>query len=969
MFNSAIGHKIFLIFIFLIFTSIQFIPTARAGLSHDPALDWKTLHSKNFRLHYHNNAKQLAYKALAIAEQTHAKFSPIFDWQPEDPTDIILTDEFGLSNGYATPFPSNRSAIFLAPPDRLNSLEDYSDWLQTVITHEYVHILHLDKVNHGPKALRSIFGRFGGLWFFTVFPNAFQPGWVIEGLSTYYETDKERGVGRGQSSYFNMIMRMEVDAGVKTVRHVNQPTVDWPAGTIRYLYGVNFFNFVKERKGEEKIQAMVADMSTNWFPFLVNTNMKNTFGTGQGAIWDEFTGYLNQKYQPQIDKIEKSGIREGKQLTRHGYSTGASLVDDEGSLYYLKNDWRTHAALMVKRNGTDKAKHLTDVNFGATFDIHDTAGIVVAQAEICRNARVYFDLYLVNPKSGSKDKITNCGRYHYGAWMSDGKHIIAARLEMGKSSLHKLNLEGEVLETIWQARSGEILSGLDVSPDGKYLVSSVWRPNSGWNIEELELSSGKWRSLTATSTIEMQSRYTLDGKAILFSGDHGGVYNIRSLDRQTKKLVTLTNVKGGAFNPVLDTKSNSLYYTGYHSKGFDIYKVALAAQPLKTPAAKAGTSAAPEPITPLTTEVKETNYSPWATLRPRWWFPHVTLDDAGYELGVITSGWDVLEKHTYLLDLAYDVTNGWPVGSFDYIYDGWYVIPKLHASRYNEIQRSDNEDADPVRVRKHDLYQFEAILPWLKLDRLASLHVTALRDFQSDGWVEDKIVEEPDEIDNLAGAAIVYDSTWNYPRSISRSDGRHIRLVAENSEIIGGGDYTGGIYSLDWREYFQLFGEHVLSMRAVAGWGTGEPRPFRLGGSRRAGTVPSYLGSSVDSSPFNQRAYALRGYPTGLSILEGRRMQTASLEYRVPIFRTQRGITVPPIGLHQLHAAFFADTGGTWEDDENRPEKYYTGVGVELNTDIVFGYNFLLPLRIGFATGLDDVIGENQIYLQAGATY
>ena len=171
-------------------------------------------------------------------------------------SDIILTDEFGLSNGYATPFPSNRSAIFLAPPDRLNSLEDYSDWLQTVITHEYVHILHLDKVNHGPKALRSIFGRFGGLWFFTVFPNAFQPGWVIEGLSTYYETDKERGVGRGQSSYFNMIMRMEVDAGVKTVRHVNQPTVDWPAGTIRYLYGVNFFNFVKERKGEEKIQAM-----------------------------------------------------------------------------------------------------------------------------------------------------------------------------------------------------------------------------------------------------------------------------------------------------------------------------------------------------------------------------------------------------------------------------------------------------------------------------------------------------------------------------------------------------------------------------------------------------------------------------------------------------------------------------------------------------------------------------------------
>ncbi len=98
-------------------------------------------------------------------------------------------------------------------------------------------------------------------------------------------------------------------------------------------------------------------------------------------------------------------------------------------------------------------------------------------------------------------------------------------------------------------------------------------------------------------------------------------------------------------------------------------------------------------------------------------------------------------------------------------------------------------------------------------------------------------------------------------------------------------------------------------------------------------------------------------------------MQLASLEYRVPIFRFQRGITVPPIGLHQLHATIFADTGGTWDDDENRPDKYYTGVGVELNMDIIFGYNFYLPLRIGFASGLDDEIGENQIYLQLGATY
>lgn len=969
MFKCFACKKNFSVIGLLIGSVFLLMSAAEAGLGHDPALDWKTLHSKNFRIHYHDGGKEIALKALAIAEQAHSRLSPTFDWQPEDPTDIILTDEFGLSNGWATPYPSNRSAIFIAPPDRLNSLEDYSDWLHTVINHEYVHILHLDKATHGPKGLRSVFGRYGGLWFFTVFPNAFQPGWVIEGLATYYETDKSRGVGRGQSSYFDMLMRMEVDAGVKTVRHVNQPTVEWPAGTIRYLYGVNFFNFVKEKKGEEKIQAMVSDMSTNWFPFRVNTNLKNVFGKGQGGIWDEFTEYLISKYNPQLNKIEKAGVHAGEQITRHGYTTGESRVGQNGSLYYLKNDWRTHASLSVKRNGSGKSEHLTDVNFGATFDVHQSAGIVLAQAEVCRNARVHFDLYLVDTESGSKDRITDCGRYHYGAWMPDGKHIIAARLQMGKSSLHKLDLEGNELKTIWQARAGEVLSGLDVSPDGQRLVSAVWRPGTGWNIEELNISSGQWTTLTTTTTIEMQPRYTNEGGTVLFSSDHGGVYNIRSINRQTKKITTLTNVIGGAFNPTLDSKNNTLYYTGYHSKGFDIYKLALNQKSIPTPAAKTGASSIPEKITTQPENVIETDYAPWATLRPRWWFPHATLDDAGLEVGFMTSGWDLLERHIYQIDLAYDFTNKWPVGSFDYIYDGWYVIPKLHASRFNEIQRSSNEDFDPIRVRRHDLFQFEAILPWLRLDRLASLHVTALRDRESDGWVEDKIVEEPEEVDNLAGAAVVYDSAKNYPRSISRSDGRHIRLVAENSELIEGGDYTGDIYTVDWREYFQLFGEHVLSIRAVEGWGTEQPRPFTLGGSQRAGTVPAYLGSSVASSPFNQRSYALRGYPTGLSVLEGRRMQMASLEYRLPIFRMQRGITVPPVGLHQMHATVFADTGGTWDNDESKPETYYTGVGVELNTDIVLGYNFLLPLRIGFASGLDDDIGDNQIYLQFGSSF
>ena len=43
-----------------------------------------------------------------------------------------------------------------------------------------------------------------------------QPDWLIEGLAVYHETDRARGIGRGQSSYFDMLMRMEVARGVPT---------------------------------------------------------------------------------------------------------------------------------------------------------------------------------------------------------------------------------------------------------------------------------------------------------------------------------------------------------------------------------------------------------------------------------------------------------------------------------------------------------------------------------------------------------------------------------------------------------------------------------------------------------------------------------------------------------------------------------------------------------------------------------
>lgn len=68
----------------------------------------------------------------------------------------------------------------MTPPDGVDQLEDFDDWFQLLITHEYTHILQLDKVSDAPAFLQEIYGRN-----ILLLPGVFQPTALLEGLAVY----------------------------------------------------------------------------------------------------------------------------------------------------------------------------------------------------------------------------------------------------------------------------------------------------------------------------------------------------------------------------------------------------------------------------------------------------------------------------------------------------------------------------------------------------------------------------------------------------------------------------------------------------------------------------------------------------------------------------------------------------------------------------------------------------------------
>ena len=944
-----------------------------AAFTHDPDLNWRTLESENFIIHFHNGEEALIPKVTRIAEKAHTKVTEFFDWIPNSRTHIILTDRMDFSNAFAMPIPRNTMFIIVTPPGDSETISDYHDWLELVITHEYVHIVHVDKANGLPMGARNLFGRIA---FF--FPNALQPLWVLEGIASYLETQIEPGIGRGTNSAFRNLMRLEVESGVKPISQVNLPMVSWPAGTTRYLYGVYFFNFLRDTYGEDKIKAWVNNYGDNLIPFKINSNSKDIFKKDMTQLWAEFTDYLMKQFNPEIEKLKQSGLVEGKQMTRHGYLTGSPRSINTGDVFYIKNDWLEQPELMQIPAGTQQAEAIAKI-YDGSFDVHPDAGVLITQIDNYKNVNYFSDLYQINIQTGKKTQLTDGQRYTSAVWSPDAKNIAAIHVEKGGSSLHLLDDRGTFIKTLWESTNYEMVSGMDWHPVENKIVASIWRPGTRWNLEIFDLDSLQWKPLTSTDKTEAQPQFTADGKSIIFSADYGVANNIYRLELESGQVTQLTNVLGGTLSATALPDDSGYFYAGQHNTGSDIYFLPsteatnkrFTPEVLADKKTEAQSADAPSSITDVaksSTDITESSsYQATKYIMPVAWFPFAAVTEDTSVLGISTYGADPLNWHQYNALLAIDTDNQWALGSILYIYDRWRTTFKLYALHDITIVR-DNQD-NLNSFRNSDEATFEAVYPFFKRDYQWSLHAGVSTDRESDREVEPGGIALPDMTDDLVGVAVTFNSARFFPRGISLQDGYKWRIVAEDSDTLES-DYSGQVYTLDWRGYFGMPASHVIATRLVSATSTDMPRPFRLGGLSDGIYIAEPGATIAEPTPlvFNKRKYALRGYKEGLPQLRGDHMNLAEIEWRFPVSLVERTAMTPPFGVTKVHGKVFYSAGDAWFDDTESAD-YYQSAGMEISANVYFGYFIPFNVKAGFAKGLDDELGEEEFYLQLGISF
>lgn len=929
----------------------------------DTSFSFSTIETRHFSIHFHQGLETIARKAAVIAEEAHEVLSPVFAWQPREKTEMVLIDDSDFTNGFAMAFPYNTITIQVVPPDLASTVGEYDDWLKTLITHEYAHILTMDPAQGYGKAMRELFGKplpgvdpFSQLLFLvTAPPNIFLPRWWHEGMATWAETEYT-GMGRGRGSYYDMIYRMAVAGGtLPDIARINGDVPEWPAGNLPYVYGYRLQQYIADTYGKDAPGKLNLGHAGR-FPYFIGTPPRELSGKSYGDLYGDMIAALKREQAARISALSAVPFTPLRTLSKQGeLLTNPRFSPDAGRIAFNKRDSHDHMTTVI----TDKSGTAVVAEFrrrfsdGSTSWSPDGRTLYFTQAEIVNGFNTYQDLYAYDLGSGSITRLTMGARLGDADLSPDGRTFAAVVSVRGNRNLVLLDRDsqGKTMPARHvTAFEQQRVASPRWSPDGA-VISYTLIDNSGQSsIRLYDVASGKERTLFTVNHTAAYPVWSRDGSFLVYVSDETGVFNLFAYDLKEGKSLPVSHLLGGALQPDLSPDGSRIIFSSYDAAGFSIAELPLdrgawpVVRPPSLPPPPAASTGAPAatPVAPVSA-VQAKPYRSLPTLLPRFWLPRLSADGSDNTvLGIFTVGGDVLGYNSYALTADY--SPGRNRGYFNLNYRNDYLYPTLfldaHAAPalYSNLWgRGDYYELDqgftvglsvPVnalesRYRISAGYQLREQKALSAFDNSNGVSV-----FQG-------------RRDNLF-AAISYDNVLRYPYSVSSEEGRRISAQYRRFGRELGNERDMSEYSAEYQEFlrlpFRALQHQILYLRLAGALADSDQRyvqqSFQIGG------VPSTL---------NQ--YPLRGYPE--RAVTGKYVATGTLEYRAPLFFPFSGSGTSPAFFEKVHGALFVDAGEVWDDRTRfRAGNLLVGVGAEARVDMTLGYWLKVTPAIGVARGL-----------------
>ncbi len=942
-----------------------------AGGPYDPRFEFHTIRTPHFQIHFHSGEEAAAARLAGIAEQVFDRLTPLLGHVPAGRTHVVLVHQNDQPNGFAMVVPWNAIEIDAVPPVGSDELGNTDDWLTYVLTHEFAHVLHLDRSRGWASVARALFGRTE-----IAFPNLTLPEWQIEGFATFVES--QGGQGRLHAGDFLEVLDAGARAGrLEPLDRLNGGLIDWPSGSGWYAYGARFHEYLARAYGADRIVAL-AKRTSGRFPYFTAGAFDRVYGKTLALLWREF-----EAAEIAAARAATVGAPPARQLTHLGFSVSTPRVDSDGAIWF--SALNPHGFPAIYRLRAGRVQRVVDRYGGSGLTVgHDA--VLFEQMEIVRGAGLSSDLYALDRVRTSVRRLTREARLVDPDLSPDGTRLAVVRTRPAGRELLILDATG-LLTTRTPLRTGGLPIVARFGDDGDVFAMPRWSPDGTRLAVERRRLYGPSEIVVLNSDLSQDGppissrgrnttpEWTADGAQILFSSDRdGGPFALFAapVGGGTSPVKVLAPT-GGALSPA--RTADGLVFVGYTVAGSDLFATPNNPQH-GIDNAQSGTDNPSQATTGDRQSVTNppqsaTAYSPWPTFAPRGWLPFVEQRDDRWRLGGTVTAFDVLQRHVATVSATWAVTGGpdasalvpasRPDWSASYSYARWQLVPFASASDRTSLFDALNPNGGvvPLAERQQDVaggvYRTFRRVKWAqsllgeaRLDRITSETPGARA-----------------SVDRTALAtAWTIDTTRRYGYSVSAEHGIRAGATAEAFKEMGADDRTAEDLTADIRAYVPLgFSRAVLALRAAGGTSIGAPgvrRLFRLGGND-GDPSPGTFGDDAIS--------LLRGFQNGE--FGGTHVALANLEARIPLGWPQRGWGTWPIFFRNVHGTAFADIGNAWRDTATWADAK-VGAGGELSTDVVVFYGVPLTWTAGVAWGHDGagvVPDQRSVYFRVGRSF
>ncbi len=560
------------------------------------SIKWKEINTTEFQIvypdYFEKEAQRLA-NSLTVLYECNSESMEI---KPKK-VSILLHTESTKSNGYVVWAP-RRSEMYTTAPDVCSG----DDWLVHLTTHEYRHVVQMDKLNESlPKLLTSIFGEQ-----IVPFVLAYKvPMWFMEGDAVLTESLMSK-VGRGRSADFMQVMKaylVENDNWYKYDKAAMGSFKDF----VPSIYHLGYPMVANTRKhyGKEVWNDALVDAGKKpylWHNFLQKNLMqekrKRIFqGIRDFAKSSDTTSYfpenLEQKWEsnrhrnPMItlynDNMLELQTRWRKEIENRD-TTIYTRVSKTNKSYanYQYPQFLSDGSIVAYKTGFDTFGKIVQISAGKEQEIY-TPGHLMSALQSTGDF-VYWVESVPNIRWQEKAKYVLCtlhiptkkitrsifkNSFHTPTISTDRKFVaVVERTPNGENRL--LVFEHETGKTKYSLNMGDttIYNPQFVSDS---TIACIFR-KKGVGITLLHLSEKKQEIIVQERNVSLKDLFYNSGN-LFFTASYTGTNEIYCYSLLNKELKQLTQARYGASQP--NATDSILSYANYTVKGSEIVKKAM----------------------------------------------------------------------------------------------------------------------------------------------------------------------------------------------------------------------------------------------------------------------------------------------------------------------------------------------------------------------------------------------------------